>query len=136
MNKKTGKNGTNRSFSLSKKNKKNKNLEIRMSKYEGKILLVLAAIVAIGMARSYAGDVVTAGVVGFVAGVATILTLMSLSTRIAAKNPALALSAKERVKTEALKEREQIKAQLRTKPAQPQQANENQQWLAQFEALR
>jgi uncharacterized protein (DUF58 family) len=109
-----------------------------MSKHEGKILLALAAIVAIGMARSYAGDVVTAGVVGFVAGVATILTLMSLSTRIAAKNPALALSAKERVKTEALKEREQIKAQLRAKPAQPQvqQPNENQQWLAQFEALR
>jgi phosphotransferase system glucose/maltose/N-acetylglucosamine-specific IIC component len=107
-----------------------------MGKHDGKILLVLAAIVAIGMARSYAGDVVTAGVVGFVAGVATILVLMSLSTRIAAKNPALALSAKERVRTEALKEREQIKAQLRSKPTQPQQPNENQQWLAQFEALR
>lgn len=135
MNKKTVKKVANRSFSLHKKNKKKK-VGIRMGKHDGKILLVLAAIVAIGMARSYAGDAVVAGVVGFVAGVTTILALMSLSTRIAAKNPALALSARERIRTEALKEREQIKAQLRSKPTPPQQVNENQQWLAQFEALR
>lgn len=75
--------------------------------------LLLASVFAFALLRTYLSDIALAFLAGLVTGIAVSFSLIYISTSLVRRNPVLTTAMKERVKTQELKRREDIKAERR-----------------------